>query len=110
MNFDKIHNVSKNQLEILIYARFIMIIICAKLAYCPCKSIIKETLKKGLSLLKFTHYLMRKPHKLTEVIEELKNYAGKVGNTIKSIARYCSYDKRKRLNFEQEMDSIFSLS
>lgn len=58
MNLDKIHIISKTQLYVIITARFIMILICSQVIFSPCKTIIKKTLNKDLSLIKITHYLM----------------------------------------------------
>jgi hypothetical protein len=110
MSFDKIHEVSKMQLNVILIARFIMILICYQYIFSPCKQVIKKTLQKNLSLLKVIHYLTRNPTKLIEIITEFVNNPTKPGTAIITLARYCSYDKRKRLNFEQEMDIIFPLS
>ena len=110
MSFDKIHEVSKMQLNVILIARFIMIIICSQYIFSPCKLVIKKYLQKDLSLLKVMHYLTRNPSKMIEIITELITNPAKPGTTIIVLARYCSYDKRKRLNFEQEMDNLFSLS
>jgi len=110
MGFSKIHNVSKLQLMVLLLARFVMIIICFQLIFQPCKTIIKKQLDKYLSLIKVTHYLIRNPNKIIDIIIELSQYSGSIEKPISTLAKYCSYDKRKRLNFEQEMDKLFSLS
>ncbi|MBA7556770.1 hypothetical protein ES705_49489 [subsurface metagenome] len=48
MEFNKIHNVSKLQLIVLLLARFVMIIICFQLIFQPCRTIIKKQLSKDL--------------------------------------------------------------
>ena len=104
MSFDKIHNVSQNQLWTILIARFIMIIICTQLIYTPCKPIVKTNLNKNLSLMKVTHYLIRHPKKLIQIIIDLYNYPDKISEAIIIMARYCSYDKRrKRTHYEQDM-------
>jgi len=110
MSFDKIHEVSKMQLNVILIARFIMILICSQYIFSPCKLVVKKNLEKNLSLLKVMHYLNRNPSKMIEISTELIKNPTKPGATIIALARYCSYDKRKRLNFEQEMDTLFSLS
>ena len=99
MAFDKIHEVSKMQLNVILMARFIMILICSQYIFAPCKQ-----------LIKVMHYLTRNPIKIIEIITDLIKNPNKPGKSIITLAKYCSYDTRKRLNFEQEMDSIFSLS
>ncbi|WP_425338223.1 transposase, partial [Tamlana crocina] len=92
MGFDKVHNVSQNQLYVIIMARFIMVIICTQFIFKPCRNIIKSTLNKDLSLMKTTHYLIRYPIKLVQIIADLSDFPGKASETIKIMVRYCSYD------------------
>lgn len=106
MGFDRVHNVSQNQLSVIILARFIMVIICTQFIFNPCKTIIKKTLNKNLSLMKTTHYLIRHPKKLVQIIADLFDCQEKGSKTIKIMARYCSYDKRKRSNYEQDLEMV----
>lgn len=108
MAFDKIHNVSKIQLEILMRARFIMIIVCSQLIYTCARTIIKKHFKRNLSMLKLTKYLCRHPNKIKPLIKVLENYIEKPGKIIKSISRYCTYDVRKRTNFVETMYEMFA--
>jgi hypothetical protein len=108
MNFDKIHNVSENQLMVILLSRFIMIVICMKFIFSPCKSIIKKNLNKNLSLLKVTNYLIRLPNKIIQIIWELYEYPNILSKNMKVMARYCSYDKRnKRTHYEEDMNIAF---
>ena len=106
MEFSKIHNVSKTQLSIILFARFIMIIICIQYIYAPASKIIRE-LQKYLSLLKLVRYLMKNPSKILMIVLEILNFKGKINYNIQSMAKYCCYEKRKRKNFESEFDHIF---
>jgi hypothetical protein len=110
MAFDKIHEVSKIQLNVILLARFIMILICSQYIFVPCKQLIKRTLQKNLSLLKVIHYLTRNQDKIIEILMDLAQNPKKPRKTIITLAKYCSYDTRKRLNFEQDLENIFSLS
>lgn len=110
MGFNKIHNVSRIQLYVILIARFIMILICSQFIFRPCRIIIIKQFKKYLSLIKVTHYFNRNPIKINEIIIELLSYSGKPGKAMCALARYCSYDKRKRINFEQDIESLFLLS
>jgi len=110
MGFDKIHGVSKIQLNVILMARFIMILICSQIILSPCKLLVKQKLNKRLSLMKVTHYLTRNPSKIINIISELSLHEEKPGSSITALAKYCSYDQRKRLNFDQEMDILFLLS
>ena len=107
MEFSKIHNVSKNQLSLILYARFIMIIICLQYIFSPARMIIKKLLKKELSMIKVVRYLMKNTSKLLLIVEAIKNYKHMSTYHLQALARYCSYEKRARINFEQEFDDMF---
>ena len=108
MEFSKIHNVSRTQLSIILFARFIMIIICIQYIYVPAKKIIR-TLGKYLSVLKLVRYLMKNPSKMLSIVLEISNFKAKIEYQILSLLKYCCYEKRKRKNFESDFDLIFSL-
>jgi hypothetical protein len=101
--FDNIHNVSKNQLMIILIARMIMFLIITQIIYPLCKRIISRHTKRELSLLKVTKYFTRNPLSLPLILVELLNYPSGKCNTIASISRHCVYEKRTRQNFEQKL-------
>lgn len=107
MGFSKIHNVSKIQLNVWLLARFIMIIICAQLIFRSCRLIIKTEFNSNLSLLKLTNYLLRNTIKIANIMVEINNFTQKSGECIKALAKYCTYDKRSRRNYQQKMDDLF---
>jgi len=108
MEFTKIHNVSQTQLSIILFARFIMIIICIQYIFSPARMIIKKQLKKDLSMIKVVRYLTKNPLKIIAIVKELINYKEKCTYHLKALGRYCTYEKRKRMNFEQEFLVSFS--
>jgi len=107
MSFDKIHNVSFIQLNTILIARFIMIIISTQLIYQPYKLIIKKKKGRDLSLIKVIQYLNRHPNKIIELIENL-NVSSIDNIPIQSLIKYCAYDKRKRKNYEQLFNELFA--
>lgn len=107
MAFDRVHNVSKIQLWVIIWSRFIMIIICTQFIYTPCRILIKANSNKDLSLVKVTHYLIRNPQKLILILKELRNKPGEPFTTINILAKYCSYDKRKRTNYQHDLQIVY---
>lgn len=109
MEFSKIHNVSQKQLSIILFARFIMIIICIQYIYAPARQIIRK-LDKYLSLIKLVRYLMKNPVKILQIVRGILNFKGKIDCQILSMAKYCCYEKRKRKNFESNLDQILFLS
>lgn len=109
MAFDKIHNVSKIQLWVILWSRFIMIIICTQIIYTACRKVIKANLDKDLSLLKVTHYLIKHPEKITGIIRELQSDPSKPGIISTTMAKYCSYEKRKkRSNYQEDLRTIYA--
>lgn len=107
MEFSKIHNVSKKQLSLILYARFIMIIIYIQYIFSPAKMIIKKQLKKVLSMIKVVRYLIKNTSKIIQIAKAIENYKHKLCYHLNALARYCSYDKRNRANFEQDFDAAF---
>lgn len=108
LHFDNIHNVSKNQLMIILIARIIMFLIITQVIYPLCKNIISRYTKRQLSLLKVTKYFIRNPLSLPLVLVELKNYPTGQCNIIESISLHCVYEKRIRQNFEQKLSVLES--
>jgi hypothetical protein len=106
MAFDRIHNVSKIQLWVIIWSRFIMIIICAQFVYTPSRILTKDLSNKELSLMKVTHYLIRNPQKLILILKELKNPTQSYA-AVNILAKYCSYDKRKRTHYQNDIKVIY---
>jgi hypothetical protein len=107
MEFSKIHNVSQKQLLLILYARFIMIIIFIQYIFSLARMITKKHLKKGLSMIKVVRYLIKNTSKIIQIVKAIENYRDKLCYHLKALARYCSYDKRLRTNFEQEFDEAF---
>jgi hypothetical protein len=86
-----------------------MIIICTQIIYTHCRIIIKAVLNKDLSLIKVTHYLIRHPQKITGILEELQNDPNELGQALMIMAKYCSYEKRKkRTNYQEDLRIIYS--
>ena len=107
MEFTKIHNVSKIQLSIILFARFIMIIICIQYIFSPARMIIKKHMEKDLSMIKVVRCLIKNPSKIMAIVTELINYHQICSYHLNALARYCTYEKRSRTNFEQQFVSYF---
>ena len=109
LKFDKIHNVSSTQLKILLHSKFLIIILTHHI-HSVVKQIVKINLDKHLSFLKLTNFLSEHLYKINTILESLKTNNFIITDEIKTLAYYCSYDKRNdRNNFEQEMIRIFDL-
>jgi hypothetical protein len=103
-NFDNIHNVSEKQLKVLLRARFIMIIILNQHILNPVLCKIKEISDKKISMMKFMRYISKNIDVIL-MISDIHNIRDK---TIKALLKYCTYEKRERLNFETKMEQIIS--
>lgn len=109
IGFDKIHNVSKIQLNVWLMARFIMII-CTQFIFRRCRPIVKVNFNTDLSMLKLTKYILRNAIKIIHILEELNYHDKNDQPNIKALAKFCAYDKRKRPNYLQKIDTLFGLS
>lgn len=96
-NFDEIHNVSEGQLNLILYAR--MIVICAIFyqGYNQFKNLIFKKSNKDVSLLKFVRYVVRNFESFLANIKERR----RKNKLIAIIEKYCVYDTRTRQNFNQ---------
>ena len=97
--FGKIHNVSEIQLRILLIARLIMVVVFTHYVYHPYERIIRSKYKREISLLKLFRFI-------TNNLEHVELLLYSECNKNRCIAemnllKYCTYDKRARLNFNQ---------
>lgn len=106
MGFDKIHNVSENQLRCILIARLIMIIICGYFIYHSYYWIIRKKHKKYLSMMKLINYLMFNAEMITKAMNALNPPFQHINGIIKVFVRYCIYDQRKRRNYCQDFEKI----
>lgn len=106
LNFSKLHNVSEIQLRVIITARLTAIAIIHRFIYAPASQRIFQYYGKRLSLIKLTNYLSRNKNKIAKIICILLKTTGRQP-VLNSLARYCTYDKRKRLNFVEKMALAF---
>lgn len=101
-SFDKIHNVSEKQLRVLLTARLIMIVFIYHRLFSPLSIKIRKISEKQLSLMKFSRYI-RQNLTIIYKISDMQNISEK---TIQAIIRFCTYDTRKRKNFETQLEQI----
>ncbi len=103
MNFARIHNVSKRQLLVLIGARLIMVVAVTHFIYRPMCTTMRGEYGREASLMKTTRYFARNPDRIGEAILALHDNDAD-GAILDALARYCTYDKRKRPCFNEELD------
>jgi hypothetical protein len=104
-SFTKIHNVSEIHLKILLTARFIMIVIFVHFVYNPCLVVIRIKYKREISLLKLFSFLTKNIEQLGLMLKYGKKRNRCVAE--KYLVKYCTYDLRKRLNFNQLLQTSF---
>jgi hypothetical protein len=101
LKLDRIHKVSECQFRALMTARMTMIVLCTNLVFHAVWKRVAEHYGRHLSLLKATKYLADSISRMTQAIEALCTTRGK-HPVLDRLARYCTYDKRKRENFSQK--------
>lgn len=99
LNFANYHEISENQAYVIIYSRFLMVLLTTHSLFNTCKNKIYKKSGKYLSLLKFQNYLAKFNQNILPLALELKNNETSI--YVNKIERYCCYDKRKRINYEQ---------
>ena len=57
-------------------------------------------------MIKVVHYLMKNTSKILLIVKAIEDYKHRSASHIIALAKYCSYEKRARLNFEQEFDAM----
>lgn len=97
LSFDKIHNVSYNQLWVLLLARFIMILMYTHLMYIPYFQEVYNYCKRYLSMMKFITYVINNQQKINSLLSGLSNRKDKK-ELLDIVIKYTAYDKRKRIN------------
>jgi len=101
-SFDKIHNVSDNQLRVLLTARLITIVFIYQRLFKPLSIEIKKISEKRLSLMKFSRYIQNNLNAIYRIVD-IQNMSKK---TMHAMIRFCTYDRRKRKNFETQLEQI----
>jgi hypothetical protein len=100
LGFDKVHDVSQLQLRVILHARFIMITLLYEKLHEPLKKAVLSKHGKQLSLIKFMRYISRN---LIEFIEQYIDEK-RTDRAIGKVARYCTYEERRRSNFVDLME------
>lgn len=97
LSFDKVHNVSHNQLWVLLLARFMMILMYTHLMYIPYFHKVRKYCGRNLSMMKFITYIINNQEKIESLLSGLVNSVDN-NKLLDIIVKYSAYDKRKRIN------------
>jgi hypothetical protein len=103
--FHVVHQASEIQLKILLKARLLVIAACASTLYGICGRIILANHGRRLSLLKFMKYLSN-PSNIIRVVRSVSGTQEEMRSIHKALAKYCCYDKRRRLNYLEMWDLL----
>lgn len=95
--FDHIHNVGENQLKIILTARMIAVTLFYQAIYIPLIKPVREFCKRELSLIKLMRYIQRNLTAIPLLIAASRLCV----SSLKIVAKYCTYDTRKRQNYNQ---------
>jgi len=106
LNLDHIHNVSVNQLKFIVLAKLLLIILILQFVYELLISPLKKLYNKELSILKLTRFIMDNKNVLGDLIAITDRNKIKDCEILKLLAKYCTYDKRKRNNFDYQFSTI----
>ncbi len=68
----------------------------------PLSSKIKKISDKRFSMMKFMRYISKN----LNVIPRISDIQNISNDALPALIRFCTYDKRKRLNFEQQMEQV----
>ena len=103
-SFAAVHNVSEIQLNVLLTARLIMICVAYHKLYIPVSAFLFKNRHIAISALKFMRFTVRNFESIIGIITS--NGKPEYSKLLNIIARNCSYEKRNRKNFDQELRGI----
>ncbi len=107
LNFDKIHNVSKIQLSVMLHSR-LLVAVLINYIHIITKQIIATKYNKELSIYKLTSYIAKSLGVINVILQLFNNNKLINSTQLYVLAYYCCYDKRKnKSNYEQELNRIF---
>lgn len=100
LSFTKIHNVSPCQIQVLLRARLLMATLLIHTIFNPLSEIVLKRSGGILSMMKFMRYI-------TNNLDEIARFthASISNRSLDALIRFCSYDKRKRINFEEHFEN-----
>jgi Transposase DDE domain len=106
LNLGHIHNVSNNQLKFIVLAKLLWLVLILQFVYELLITLIKKYYDKDLSFLKLIRLLTEHKNVLCDLMG--LTHKNKINDcqTLKILAKYCTYDKRKRNNFTHQFSTI----
>jgi len=99
VSFAKLHTVSDRQFQGLIFARFLVVTLLFRVVFTPMAHTLRKNTGKDLSLMKFMRYATRHLSQVARLSTKKPS-----PQDITTLVRYCTYEKRKRMNFMSTLD------
>jgi len=106
LGFHVLHRVSARQLTLLLEARLLFIAACANILHGFYSHQLKVQFDRRLSLLKFVKYLSASPGNFLRLFRWPSTTPTEQHEILKSLVKYCCYDKRNRKNFQEVWESL----
>lgn len=106
LNLGHIHNVSNNQLKFIVLAKLLWSVLILQFVYELLTKPIKEYFDMDLSFLKIIRFVTEHKNVLFDLMTLTNKNKINDCKTLKIIAKYCTYDKRKRNNFVHQFSTI----
>lgn len=99
VSFARLHTISDQQFQCLIFARFLVVTLLFRVVFTPMAHTVREKTGKDLSLMKFMRYATRHLGQVDRLSSKAPS-----PQASSALARYCTYEKRKRTNFMSAFD------
>lgn len=104
LRLDKIHNVSNTQLKFIIAAKMILFLLIFQFIFSWFGKKIATYFDRELSFFKLCRYLLDNMVVLADLIKETcRGNLQKQNNATRMLLKYCTYDKRKRQNYNDHL-------
>lgn len=107
LKLDKIHNVSNTQLKFIITAKMISFLLIFQFIFSWFGKKISTYFDRELSLFKLCRFLQDNLVVLADLIEQTcRDDLQRQNNATRMLLKYCTYDKRKRLNYNSRLNQF----
>ena len=101
VKFDLLHRVSKVQLHIILKARLLLIACCTNIILGPLQRSLWKRNQARISLLKLMRFICASPDNLIRAVLSLSADTHEAEPFMKTVLRYCCYDRRNRKNHHE---------
>lgn len=103
LRMHRIHNVSANQLRALLIARMIVLAAGMRDVFHRAREAVLKLCQKDLSMIKTFRFIAAGRMTIAEFGQALSQ-GPRLNSQLERLARYCTYDRRRRENFNEKCD------